>query len=190
MSTAVTTPADDAAKGGKQAEVAVAPQGGFAAHKPGEGYATRLGMMAVIMAYVAFACHHWFYNWVYLRNFIDGILSAIGLGVLVRWTYDPGAARVVATLGTVAIAATGFAIAYFFIYVKRQSAEFLIKTDTELGKVNWPPITPWFKVESKVWGATYVVLIVVAALTLYVFGVDMVLQWVANHMFYGSPSGA
>jgi preprotein translocase subunit SecE len=188
MSTAVTTPSDDASKGGKQAEVQVPAPTGFAAHKPGEAYATRLGMMVVVMAYVAFACHHWYYNWVYLRNFIEGTLNPISLGVLVRWTYDPLASRVIATLGTVTLAAAGFAVAYFFIYVKRRSAEFLIKTDGELSKVNWPSITPWFKIESKVWGATYVVLIVVAALTLYVFTVDLVLQWFANHMFYGSPS--
>lgn len=186
MSTAVTTPtpADDSGKGG----VAPLPaQRGFTAYKPGDGYATRLGMMVVVMAYVAFACHHWYYNWVYLRNFIDGTLNAISLGVLVRWTYEPLAARWIATLGTLLLAAGGFAVAYYFIYVKRQTSEFLIKTDTELGKVTWPSITPWFKTESKVWGATYVVLIVVAALTLYVFGMDMVLQSLANWLFYGSP---
>jgi preprotein translocase subunit SecE len=188
MSTAVTTPSDDAGKNAKQAEVPAPASGGFTAHKPGEGYATRLGMMVVVMAYVAFACHHWYYNWVYLRNFIEGTLTPISLGVLVRWTYDPTASRVIATLGTLTIAAAGFAVAYFFIYVKRRTAEFLIKTDGELSKVNWPSITPWFKPESKVWGATYVVLIVVAALTLYVFSVDLVLQSIANFLFYGSPS--
>ena len=56
----------------------------------------------------------------------------------------------------------------------------------EMGKVTWPKISPWFKPETQVWGATYVVLIVVAFLTLYVFGVDMVLQAIANWAFYGN----
>ena len=65
----------------------------------------------------------------------------------------------------------------------------LIKTDTELGKVTWPKITPWFKSESLVWGSTYVVLIVVVALTVYVFGVDLVLQWISQKLFYGTSRG-
>jgi preprotein translocase subunit SecE len=152
----------------------------FQAHKPGEGYATRLGMMAVVMSYVGFACHHWFYNWIYLRNFLD----SIHLGFLVSWTYELAAARYVAGVGAFAIAAVGFFIGYYYIYVKKASSEFLIKTDVELAKVTWPKITPWFKMDTQVWGATYVVLIVVAALTVYVFGIDMILQALANKLFY------
>jgi len=188
VTTAVTaTPGDPPEK--KAAEL-VPASSGYQAHKPGDGYATRLGMMAVVMAYTAFACHHFFYNWIYLRNFIEGIVSVIGLGFIVSWTYDMTVAKVVATGGTMLLAAAGFFAGYYFIYVKRSTAEFLIKTDSELSKVTWPKISPWFKADTQVWGATYVVLIVVAALTLYVFGVDLILNQLAQWLFYGSGSAA
>ena len=181
MSTAVSTsPTGDEAR-----KVATSVEArGLHAHKPGEGYATRLGMMVVCMAYVGFACWHWYYQWVYLRNFVDGVLSAIGLSVLVSWTYPPAVSRAIALLGTFAVAGIGFFFSYYFIYVKRASAEFLIKTDIELSKVTWPKITPWFKVESQVWGATYVVLIVVVLMTLYVFLIDIVLKLLSGTLFY------
>jgi preprotein translocase subunit SecE len=73
---------------------------------------------------------------------------------------------------------------YYYLYVKPKSAEFLVQTDLELRKVTWPRITPWFKVESPVWCATYVVLIVVVLLALYVFGVDWVFTFLADRAFY------
>lgn len=163
----------------------VATGGFFTPYRPNEGYATRLGMMAVAMAYVFFACHHWFYSWVFLRDFFDGMFRGSFLGFLTNWLYDPSTAKVVGGLGTVALASIGFAFAYRYIYANPRSAEFLIKTDGELGKVTWPKISPWFKTDTQVWGATYVVLLVVAFLTAYVFGVDMVLQFLANKLFYG-----
>jgi len=163
--------------------------GGFEVYKPGEGYATRLGMMVVVAAYVLFACHHWYYNWVFLRDFVDDIFSAIGMGKLTRWMLDSDWTNRIAVAGTVGIAAAGLLSGYFLIYVKRPTAEFLIKTDTELGKVTWPKITPWFKTESLVWGSTYVVLIVVVSMTIYVFGVDLVLQWISQKLFYGTSKG-
>ena len=186
MTTAVTaTPAgDNAGKGGPK-PVPAARSTGWQAYKPGDGYATRLGMMVVVMAYVAFACHHWFYNWVYLRNFVEAMFTALHMSFMTNWTYDLGAAQAIAYVGAVGLASLGFLTAYYFIYVKPASAEFLVKTDMELSKVTWPKITPWFKMETQVWGATYVVLIVVAILTAYVFGVDIILQKLANMLFYG-----
>ena len=156
----------------------------FQVYKPGEGYATRLGMMVVIMAYVGFACHHWFYNWVFVRDFFDGIFSAIHLGFLTAWTYNVVCSRWIAAAGALIVASVGLLIGYYFIYLKHNTAEFLIKTDSELGKVNWPKITPWFKPNTQVWGATYVVLIVIAALTIYVFGIDFILQHGSKYLFY------
>ena len=189
MSTAVTAApgGEDTGKGGGGIKPATpAPKGsGWQAYKPGDGYATRLGMMVVIMSYIAFACHHWFYNWVYLRNFIEPFFSWLSLGFLTNWTYDLTASRWLAGGGAFLLAAAGFFTGYYFIYVKPASSEFLVRTDTELSKVTWPKVVPWFKVDTQVWGATYVVLVVVAAMTVYVFGVDMILQGVANFLFYG-----
>lgn len=160
--------------------------GGFTAHKPGEGYATRLGMMVVLMAFVAFACHRWYYNWSFVREMLDGFFTGISksLGFITAWTFEPWASTALGLGGTVLIAVGGFMLGYYFVYCKRNSAEFLVKTDSELGKVAWPAVTPWFKPETKVWGATYVVLIFVALMAIYVFAIDYILNVVSQWAFY------
>jgi preprotein translocase SecE subunit len=193
MSTAIAAsgPADKGDKGGPDKGGAL-PQGGgvqggyFTPYRPSEGYATRLAIMAIVMAYVLFACHHWFYSWIMIRDLFDGLFRGTFLSFLTNWMYGGQVQQALSWIGVVVLAAGGFAIAYRYIYANPRSSEFLIKTDAEMGKVTWPKISPWFKPETQVWGATYVVLIVVAFLTLYVFGVDMVLQAIANWAFYGS----
>jgi len=183
MSTAVTsTPAGD----GKSGPLQPATAGALTAHRPGEGYATRLGMMLVCVAYVLFACHHFFYGWIFIREIFDKMFGAIGLGVLTNWSKDPAWAKKIGWGGTFMVALIGFYTAYYYIYVKRRTAEFLIKVDGELTKVTWPQITPWFRADTKVWGATYVVLIVVAAMTLYVFVIDVVLKFLSSWAFYNT----
>jgi len=141
--------------------------------------------MVVLMSYAGYACHHWFYNWVFLRDLLDGLFRGNFLGILTNWMYDPTCSRLIASTGLVVLAAGAFCASYYYIYLNRPSAEFLIKTDGELAKVTWPKATPWLRADTQVWGATYVVLLVIAILTLYVFGIDMVLQWVAKWVFYG-----
>jgi preprotein translocase subunit SecE len=179
MAAAVTTSAPEESRGGKPISEPPPRSSSMAVYKPGEGYATRLGLMVVILAYVTFAARQWYYNWV----FIPKTLRSIGLGFLTDWTenYHTG----MQWLGTCLVAGTGLLVGYFYIYIKRESAEFLIKTDTELGKVTWPKISPWFKPETQVWGATYVVLIVLGVMTAYVFGIDIVLKKIADWLFYG-----
>lgn len=163
---------------------------GFQAYRPGDGYATRLGMMVVIASYVLFACYHFYYGWVFIRDFAHKIFNAIWLGFLTRWMSNPELTGTIAMVGTGIVAGVGLLFGYYYIYVKPSSAEFLIKTDAELGKVSWPKVTPWFKPDTQVWGATYVVLIVVVFMTIFVFGIDMVFQWIAQWLFYrsGAPS--
>ncbi|MCW8132718.1 MAG: preprotein translocase subunit SecE [Planctomycetota bacterium] len=153
--------------------------GTFSVHKPGEGTATRLGMFVLALVFMIFSAHHWFYNWGSLREFASRYLA---LEFALGWTIPYS--KWVSVSGAVAIFATGALVAYYYIYCKPRSAEFLVKTDVELAKVTWPKITPWFKADTEVWGATYVVLIVVAFLTVYVFGVDYILQLLAKLLFY------
>ena len=188
--TAVATSAGDD-RGGKAPLAPPSGGGGpVNVYKPGEGYATRLGMMAVIAAYVLFACHHFYFQWVFVRDFVDEIFRGIGFPKLTNWMTGLSVSNFIAIAGTAFIAIAGLLTGYYFIYVKRQTADFLIKTDTELNKVTWPKITPWFKADTLVWGSTYVVLIVVVALTVYTFGVDMVFQWISQKLFYGTSRGA
>jgi preprotein translocase subunit SecE len=186
MSTAVTaTGSNDAERSKPSGKPAGEPSHSpFQVYKPGEGYVTRLGMLAVLMAFVGFACHHWYYNWVSIRNFLEPMCAAVKLGFLTDWTYGSAATQALASGGAALMAVAGFLTSYYYIYLKRSTADFLIKTDLELSKVTWPKISPWFKPETQVWGATYVVLIVIAALTLYIAGVDLVLRVLTDYLFY------
>lgn len=163
-----------------------APSGGggrFQVHKPGEGYATRLGTFVVSMLFVAYTCHHWFYGWTFLRNLIDRMFQAVGLRIL-GWSYDPIVARYISYVGVVVLLVTLGLLAFYIIYVRTRTAEFLVKTDGELAKVTWPKITPWFKPEAKVWGATYVVIIVLVVLTVYIMVVDRIFIFLSELLFY------
>ncbi len=189
MATVVTTssaPAPGDFRAGKEIPAAVPFGGKLQVYKPGEGHTTRLGMMVMVMAYTFFACHHWWYSWVLVRDVVYDAFSTIGLGKLFEWTTYSTVANYLEVGGTAALAAAGFCVGYYFIYLKRATAEFLIKTDGELNKVAWPRIVPWFKADTEVWGATYVVLIVIVALTLYIFGIDLILQKIAQLLFYGT----
>ena len=150
----------------------------WSVYKPGEGYATRLGLMVVILAYVIFASRQWYYNWVLVRSFLESTF----LSFIAGWMTS--GASYVQLGGTIGIAGAGLLLGYYYIYIKRNSAEFLIRTDTELGKVTWPKVSPWFKAETQVWGATYVVLIVIGVLTAFVFGVDVIMKKIADFVFY------
>ena len=191
MSTAVTatdsTDKDERGKpSGKPSGEPSASHSPFQVYKPGEGYATRLGMLAVLMSFVGFACHHWYFNWTSVRDFFEKMFCAVWskFDVLTNWTYNTTAAQGIASGGAMLLAAAGFLTGYYYIYIKRSTADFLIKTDIELSKVTWPKIAPWFRPETQVWGATYVVLIVIAALTLYIAGIDLVLRVITDWLFY------
>jgi preprotein translocase subunit SecE len=170
---------------GKSGGEAAEQHSAFQVYKPGEGYTTRLGMMAVLMAYVGFACHHWYFNWSSVRDFFEHMFSfSSTLAILTDWTYNTKAGNLIASIGTLLLVVAGFLSAYYYIYIKRSTADFLIKTDLELSKVTWPKISPWFRADTQVWGATYVVLLVIAGLTLYIAGVDLVLRVITDFLFY------
>ena len=173
MSTAVSTSAPEDSRGSK-APTEPTKSGGWAVYKPGEGHATRLGLMVVVLAYVIFAARQWYYNWVFIPKFF----RALGLGVLLDWTDNFRSSAQYG--GLLAILIGGLLAGYYYIYVRRDSAEFLVKTDTELAKVTWPKASPWFRPETQVWGATYVVLIVISMLTIYILAVDSALEFLSR----------
>lgn len=153
-------------------------------HKPGEGTVTRLGLFVTLSAFLLYACHRWFYHWTFARDLLGRWLEALQWRGLIDWAYMPSVQWSISWVGVAVLGLGGGLLMYYYLYVKPKSAEFLVQTDLELRKVTWPRITPWFKVESPVWGATYVVLIVVVLLALYVFGVDWIFTFLADRAFY------
>jgi len=164
-----------------------APMGGrLSPYKPGEGTVTRLGLFCIAVAFALFASHHWYYGWRLARDTAVKFFDWLHLGFLVHWTQNPDI-EVGLTWGGVAAILVGVLLGtYYFVYCKPKSAEFFVQVDTELRKVTWPDITPWFKPAAKVWGATYVVLALVVVLTIFIYGVDTIFGWLAEMMFYRS----
>jgi len=153
----------------------------------------RLSIFLIALAFLLYSGLHWYHYWTFLRDFLVNIL----VGLLSWFMRDQGSVRStleggsvvrewVAAGGALLIVGGGALLAYYYIYVKVRLAEFLIQTDGEMHKVTWPDVTPWFRPTTKVWGSTYVVLIVVAGLAVFVFGVDYVLSTVAQWIFYPS----
>lgn len=153
-------------------------------HKPGEGAVTRLGLFVTMAAFLFYACHRWYYHWTYFRDVLGRWLEALQWRGILNWAFDPQIQRAISWAGVLVLGVGGGALLYYYLYVKVKTAEFLVQTDMELRKVTWPKITPWFKINTPVWGATYVVLIVVVLLAAYVFAVDWVLTWLADTAFY------
>lgn len=143
----------------------------------------RLGMFVLCILFTAFTCHHWYFNWVLLRDVFLSAFESMGIPGLLAWTRPLDVQFWISIVGTAVLFGLGLLIGYHYIYVKTRSAEFLVQTDAELKKVTWPNITPWFKSDTKVWGATYVVLIVVTAFTLYILVVDKILTFGADFLF-------
>lgn len=162
-----------------------AQPGSWKVYKPGEGTVTRLGLFVSMALFLFYACQRWFYHWTYARDVLGRWLDNLHWRGLIGWSFDPQLHGVFSWGGVLALALIAGGLLYYYIYIKPKSAEFLVQTDLELRKVTWPKITPWFKVETPVWGATYVVLLVVVLLAFYVFGVDYVLTFLASKAFYG-----
>lgn len=119
------------------------------------------------------------------------LMTALGAGVLtlagVAWILQnmrnvPGLASskylVFAQSGvaTVLIAILGYWI-YRLTYVNARTSDFMISTEGEMRKVNWPA-------RREVMGATWVVIITMIVITLIVLGADLVFNtlfdWMLN----------
>jgi hypothetical protein len=111
-----------------------------------------LGGIIALSAFVAFACHRWYFGWPAVQDLVDRLLKPIGLAFLVEWVdVNPWYGKAISLGGAFLVGLAGFLVAYFYIYVKPKTAEFLIKTDAELYKVSWPKYEPWFKPDTEVW---------------------------------------
>lgn len=138
-------------------------------YRPGEGRLGRLGALAVIIMFGAFASYRWhlqasaWTRWLPLIGQYQVNWGELGAGILL----------VGVTL-----------LGYRLCFVRPKSSDFLIETEIELRKVRWPAWKPLFKASTELWGSAYVVIIVVAALATFVGVVDLLLHLGANRIFF------
>ena len=61
------------------------------------------------------------------------------------------------------------------------SADYLIDMDDELRKVVWPSVMPLFDPKTEAWGSTYVVIVCAILFTIFIWLVDLILQYVITY---------
>lgn len=133
-------------------------------YKPGQGTLTRWIAFGLLALLVLFGCHSLYLfvatrsDW-WMTDFFR--LPVVDYGV----TYG----FLVSTL----VAAGGCLLVYVFVINQPKPAEFLIETEGELKKVNWPPRHEFL-------GSSFIVILSVAIISLYLMLVDMVLANTVN----------
>jgi preprotein translocase subunit SecE len=81
----------------------------------------------------------------------------------------------VGNIGFVVVLLLGALFIYSMVFASAKVGEYLIGVETEMRKVYWPRIKPWFSWSSELWGSTYVVIIVVVIITVFIYLVDKML---------------
>ncbi len=121
-------------------------------YKPGQGYWTRLvsgisgGVFVVLGA-----------------SYVQGKVNTIGsdYDMYISWGV---AVAMLFVLGL---------LLYWYVAVKPESCDFLIATEGEMRKVNWPT-------QREVIGSTWIVICTIFFMFLLLFGADALFQWIGG----------
>jgi len=140
-----------------------------------QGRVMRYVAAAVCLSYLSFGVYRT-YTW----------LGAKKLPVELVKSMPEGVAKVVtpAVLGSVVLLLVGAVGIYLLAFVNARAADFLISVEAEMRKVYWPKIKPWFAWSSELWGSTYVVIIVVVILSVFIRVVDMCFTPLSRWIFH------
>ena len=133
-------------------------------HKEKQGKVTRAGavVLGVILAlYSGFSWYRW-------QLSIEDASSASVSSLFMNQAF----------VGALVIFLGITAFAVYLSYFSVKTSDFLIDVDVELRKVVWPDALPLFDPKAEAWGATYVVIVTVILLTIYIGLADTVLEFV------------
>ena len=140
-------------------------------YRPGEGRWARLLAMVAILAMGAFSAYRW-HLWAERAEWRRWLLPGIGAHQ-VTWS-EVGAAVLMTTFALVG---------YRICFARTTTSDFLIETEIELRKVTWPQWKPLFRSKTELWGSTYVVILVIVILAVFIGVVDLALQVAADAIF-------
>ena len=139
-------------------------------YRPGEGRIARLAALVAVLAMGAFAAYRW-YLWAE-KNELRWLLPRIGFHQL-SW----------AEIGAAAIVIAFTLVGYRICFARPKSSDFLVETEIELRKVTWPEWKPPFRASTELWGSTYVVIVVIVALAVFIGLVDFGLGNLSDLVF-------
>lgn len=86
-------------------------------------------------------------------------------------------------LGAALLLLAGIVGAYFLVFVNAKASDYLISIESEMRKVYWPQIKPWFSWSSELWGSTYVVILLTVLLAAFIKAIDLALAPLAKFIF-------
>ncbi len=136
-----------------------------------QGRVLRYLAAAVCLSYVSYGAYR-FYAWKSgdpLPFVAPGTLpEAFNLGVV----------------GGVLVLLAGVVGIYFLAFTNARAADYLIAVEGEMRKVYWPKIKPWFSWSSELWGSTYVVIIVVVILSVFIQVLDVIFAPISRWIFH------
>lgn len=135
-------------------------------YKNGQGMMSRIGIFVLCVLLG-------FYSGYMFKDAFGGSLNSI-----FRTTWFAPFSQVFLTLVFVGLGG-------WISFVLPRTADFLIDMDVELRKVIWPETQPLFSKKAEAWGATYVVIITVIVMTLFIYVVDLGWQWVVQEGLFG-----
>ncbi len=137
-------------------------------YKAGQGMPSRIGAMIVGVLIAAYASFSW-YRWnPFASGHVGGGLSSIDLVIA-------------------AVLLVGIAVFFAWaVFRKPGSADYLIDMDDELRKVVWPSVMPLFDPKTEAWGSTYVVIVCAILFTVFIWLVDIILQYTITYGLFQS----
>lgn len=132
-------------------------------YKAGQGMPSRIGAMIVGALIAFYASYSWF-RWhpfgpigrsgsAISPDFIISIILLIAVLILAGWV----------------------------AFKSPKSADYLIDMDDELRKVVWPGVMPLFDPKTEAWGSAYVVIVCAIIFTVFIWIVDLILQFVITY---------
>ncbi len=139
-------------------------------YRPGEGRVSRLASLVAILAMGAFSAYRW-HLWAEEK-------------ALAAWLPRIGSHQITwAEVGAGVLVVVFALIGYRICFVHPGRSDFLIEVEIELRKVTWPQWKPVFRAQTELWGSTYVVILVIAAIALFIGVVDFALKFAADAVF-------
>lgn len=149
-------------------------------YRPGEGRWARLVALIAFLGLAGFSAYSW-HMWVSAWRSVDAKVWFPFLGALPRiGVHQLNWAEIGAAVLLVFFALVG----YRTCFARPKTSDFLIEAEIELRKVTWPAWKPLFRWNTELWGNTYVVIVVIVALALFLFTVDTALGALSKAIFF------